>query len=115
MEEEPLFNRTKRVDETWKEQVSKEKGQSADTLSPSRLVFSNFMTSLGVQALVLMGEIKSPGAEKVEVDLNAAQETIDLLLVLKDKTKGNLSREEERLLNSLIADLQIKFVEHKMS
>ena len=115
MEEEQLFNTTKRIDESWKEQVSKEKGKVPEVHERSGFSFSTFITSLGIQAFVQMGEIKPPGSEKIEVDLDAARETIDLLLMLKEKTKGNLSQEEDRLLSSLIADLQLKFVEHKMS
>ena len=115
MEEEQLFNTTKHVDESWKEQVSKEKGEAPEVHERAELSFSTFITSLGIQAFVQMGEIKPPGSEKIEVDLDTARETIDLLLMLKKKTKGNLSQEEDRLLSSLIADLQLKFVEHKMS
>ena len=65
-----------------------------------------------MQALLLMGEIKAPGAEKIEVNLEAAQELIDLLVMLRGKTKGNLSQEEDKMLNTLIAEIQLKYVEH---
>jgi len=113
-EKEVHFNK-KRVDETWKEVVSKEKADVPEAAEQPLVSFSTFITSLGIQAFIRMGELKSPDGEKVEVDLAAAQETIDLLLMLKEKTKGNLASEEESLLSSLIADLQLKFVQHKMS
>ena len=106
----------KRVDETWKDTVSKEKRNVPKGAEESgTLSFSTFVTSLGIQAFIKMGELKPPDAEKIEIDLEAAQETIDLLLMLKEKTKGNLTPEEENLLSSLIADLQLKFVHHKMA
>ena len=119
MEGKPFFKTSKRVDESWKDQVLKEKGEvSAATEKgeePTQPSFSTFITSLGVQALIEMGAMKSPSPEQVTVNLDTARESIDLLLMLKDKTRGNLSQEENRLLNSLIADLQLKFVEQKMS
>ena len=106
----------KRVDETWKETISKEKGNPPEVIEGSGpLSFSAFVTSLGIQAFIKMGELQPPDAEKVEIDLGVAQETIDLLLLLKEKTKGNLTPDEEKLLSSLIADLQLKFVQHKMA
>ncbi|OGW84368.1 MAG: hypothetical protein A3C35_01680 [Omnitrophica bacterium RIFCSPHIGHO2_02_FULL_46_11] len=76
--------------------------------------FSAFITSIGIQALIHLGELKAPGSKEAQIDLNAVQETIDLLLMLKEKTKGNLTSDEETLLTSLIADLQFKFV-HRQS
>ena len=104
----------KRVDESWKEDVARLKGgKENEPVESIPLSFANFATSLGIQALIKMGELKSPGAEKIEVDLESARETIDLLLILKDKTRGNLTSEEKTLLSSLIADLQMKFIQHK--
>ncbi|MBI4395206.1 MAG: DUF1844 domain-containing protein [Candidatus Omnitrophica bacterium] len=114
MDEKKAHFTQKNVDESWKENVSKEKGEKG-TVKDARVSFSHLVTSLGIQALILIGELKAPGNEKVEVDLKGAQETIDLLVMLKEKTKGNLTSEEEKLLSSLIADLQFKFVQHKMS
>ncbi len=115
MDEKEVHFTKKRVDETWKETISKEKGNASEATAESGpLSFSTFVTSLGIQAFIKMGELRPPNAETVEIDLGAAQETIDLLLMLKEKTKGNLTPDEENLLSSLIADLQLKFVQHKM-
>ena len=105
----------KRVDESWKESASKDKDEAPRATERAGISFSHFISSLGIQALMNMGELNAAGNEKVQVDLAAAQETIDLLLMLKDKTKGNLTREEESLFGSLIAELQLKFVRHKVS
>ena len=115
--DEPKSQFTKKsVDESWKENVSKEKGASAsEPKEDSRISFSMFVTSLGIQSLIRMGEIEDPGSGKKEIDLNGAREPIDLLLMLKEKTKGNLASEEEKLLNALIPDLQFKFVQRKMA
>ena len=104
----------KRVDESWKDQVSREQGVPEETAAAtSNTSFSNFITSLGIQALIRLGELKTSESEELRIDLDQARETIDLLLMVKDKTKGNLSAEEENLLTSLIADLQMRFVQHR--
>ncbi len=115
MDEKKIHFTQKHVDESWKESISKEKGEERPGKDSSQVTFSNFVTSLGIQALVLMGELKAPGSEKAQIDLAGAQETIDLLVMLKEKSKSNLTTDEEKLLDSLIADLQFKFVQRKMS
>lgn len=101
----------KQVDESWKEAVAQEKTTSSDRETRPPMTFTAFLTSLGVQALIHLGDIQARGSEKTEVNLEAAQETIDLLLMLREKTKGNLTPEESELLNSLVADLQFKYVQ----
>ncbi len=73
--------------------------------------FAQFVVSLGSSALVHLGEIPDPGQGGVQKNLGLARHTIDLLAVLKEKTKGNLDDEEGRLLDALLFDLQKKYVE----
>ena len=114
-EKESRFTK-KRVDESWKENISKEKGEVVSKPDESLAVsFSAFVTSLGIQALIKIGELTMPGSEQTGIDLDGAQEMIDLLLMLKEKTKGNLTSEENTLLSSLIPDLQFKFAQRKMA
>ncbi|MBI4358048.1 MAG: DUF1844 domain-containing protein [Candidatus Omnitrophica bacterium] len=115
MEEKEVHYTKKRVDESWKESVSKDQGAAPEAKEKGRLSFSNFISSLGIQALMHMGELSTTSNEKVQVDLAAAQEMIDLLLMLKDKTQGNLTPEEASLFGSLIPELQLKFVQHKVA
>jgi hypothetical protein len=78
------------------------------------LDFSTLVLSLSQTALVHLGEASDPsepGAGE-HADLGLARQTIDLLGVLQEKTKGNLTGEEERLLDQLLYDLRMKFVEH---
>jgi len=56
-----------------------------------------------------LGEIPDPMTQQREVNTDAAKETIDLLAMLRDKTQGNLSDEEKKILETLLAQLQIKF------
>ena len=118
-EEKEIRFTKKHVDELWKENVSQSKGSREDKPADvPTLSFASFVTSLGIQALIKLGTLPSPGsekAEKTELDSEGAKETIDLLLILRDKTKRNLTSEEDTLLNSLIADLQMKFVQRRTS
>jgi hypothetical protein len=73
--------------------------------------FTTFMLSLGTSALMHLGE-PLPGAPGPgEVNLPLARQTIDLLLLVERKTRGNLTGEEERLLTHLLFDLRLRYVE----
>lgn len=75
-----------------------------------KIDFVTFCFSLGTQAMALLGETKIPGAE-VPLDLNAAKQTIDILEMLRDKTKGNLTENESKLVSNLLYDLHMKYVQ----
>ena len=60
-----------------------------------------------------LGKVKSTITGKIERNLDAAQGTIDLLDMLKVKTKGNLSIEEEKFLTELVRELKLNFVDEK--
>lgn len=75
--------------------------------------FLNYLTSLGFQAMIFLGEIPHPATNKPEKNLDQAKFIIDTLLMLRDKTKGNLTAQEENLLNASVYELQMKFVEIK--
>jgi hypothetical protein len=68
----------------------------------------SFFAEMGWQAL---GKISNPLTGKTEKNLEIAKQVIELLETLKEKTKGNLTDEENRFLNSTIADLQLNYVE----
>jgi hypothetical protein len=71
--------------------------------------FPSLLVGLATSALIHLGE--SPdGAEPGQVDLPAAKQAIDLLGILKTKTRGNLENEEEALLETLLYDLRLKYV-----
>ncbi len=73
--------------------------------------FGTFVLSLGSSALVHLGEIHHPETSEAKENLALARQTIDLLAMLEEKTKGNLSEHESRFLRDLLADLRLKFVE----
>ena len=73
--------------------------------------FSTFILSLSHSVLVHMGDAPDPTSGKPDANLPMARQTIDLLVLLEEKTKGNLSGEEERVLTQTLYDLRMRFVE----
>lgn len=73
--------------------------------------FATFVLSLNHSARVHLGDAPEPGGEKVAVSLPMARQTIDLLSLLQEKTKGNLTGTEERILEQALYDLRMRFVE----
>jgi hypothetical protein len=73
--------------------------------------FSTFVISLSTQALMHLGEIASPLSGKVETDIPVAKQMIDILGVLREKTRGNLNGGEDRLMEDILFDLRMKYVE----
>ncbi len=75
--------------------------------------FSALIFSFAAAALMYLGLEKNPQTGQFEKNLDVAQMNIDWLIILREKTKGNLSEEEANYLNAVITDLQIKFVQAK--
>jgi uncharacterized protein with GYD domain len=80
-----------------------------DTQTPASFSFCEFLVSLGSSAMVHLGEVPDPGTGAKATNLELARHTIELLTVLKAKTVGNLDEDETKLLDALLADLQLKF------
>lgn len=73
--------------------------------------FATFVLSLSHSALMHMGEAPNPETGTVEKTLPLARQTIDLIAMLEEKTRGNLSGDEERLIGQILFDLRMRFVE----
>ena len=102
----------KKIDENWKKQIEKEKDahqeKSEDYHEPS---FTILVSSLSMQAMISMGKLESPLTGKKDENLEQTRFLIDTLDVLKDKTKGNLSKEEEDFLEDSLFHLRMNYVE----
>ena len=70
-------------------------------------------TSLVTQAWMQLGKIKNPMTDKIETDINGASLTIDMIVMLKEKTKGNISDEEVKILDQSISELKMNYVMSK--
>ena len=73
-------------------------------------LFMGLCTSLVTQAWMQLGKIKNPMTDKIESDLNAASLTIDMLGMLKEKTKGNISDDETKILDQSINELRMNYI-----
>ena len=104
----------KKVDQDWKSQVEKEKQQAkeqqADYHEPN---FTIFLSSLSMQAMIALGRLENPITKTTDKNLEQARFLIDTLGIIKEKTKGNLSKEEENLLDDALYNLRILYVEEK--
>jgi hypothetical protein len=122
----------KRVDESWKEQAEREKhaagaaaasasqqpqtpGQAAaagregtEELPEAR--FDLFIQGLAMETLIAVGDVPHPATRKQTVNLPQAKYLIDLLGVLEEKTKGNLTVDEERLFKDLLYQLRMRYL-----
>lgn len=118
------------IQNRWGENVEKEGGLlgpdgqplAASSSSPSQesgsreegqgeLNFFNYIASLGFQTMIFLGEMPNPVTNQIEKNLKQAKFLIDTLIILREKTKGNLTKEEDDLLNGSIYELQLRYVE----
>lgn len=88
-----------------------QKANSEESHNSIEINFLNYITSLGYQALIFLGEIPHPMTNQKEENIGQAKFLIDTLVMIREKTKGNLDGKEENLLNASIYELQMKYVE----
>ena len=79
-----------------------------DHTQPS--AFQIFLSGLASSALLHLGEFPDPETNQPHTNLPMASQTIDILAMLRQKTKGNLTDEEDRLLERLLYDLRVRYV-----
>ncbi|MFT7622467.1 MAG: hypothetical protein ACI9WU_001640 [Myxococcota bacterium] len=79
-------------------------------MSAPQSEFSAFLLGLASNAMLHLGEMPHPESNACEVNLPLACHTIDLLTMLQEKTRGNLTTEEEQMLSRLLYDLRRKYV-----
>jgi len=79
--------------------------------APEQIDFSTFVFSLATGALINLGLAPDPATKKTEKNLPLAKQNIDLLGIMQEKTKGNLTTEENQLLESLLTETRMRFVE----
>ena len=116
----------KYVDESWKDAVAGEKEKKSEPLvggetsAPSQdeseaeygeLNFLNYLSSLVFQSMIFLGDMPNPMTQQPEKNLRQAKFLIDTLALLREKTKGNLTKQEEDLLNGSLYELQMRYVE----
>lgn len=108
------------IDDDWKKEAQNEKEnlakeqeekkeQKSKPMPPGD--FSALVSMLTTQALFAMGLLNIEGQDKREPDLNIAKYNIDMLEALQEKTKGNLSEQEEKVLENTISQSRAAFVQ----
>ena len=110
-----MEEKDKNIDESWKEAAEKEKlaaKQSGDSGIPEmpQPTFSFFITTLALQAAISLGQLENPATEKKEENLPQAKFIIDTLDMLKQKTNGNLTKEEETALENILYELKMNYI-----
>jgi hypothetical protein len=82
---------------------------------PPRIDFSSLVFLYVQTALVHLGELEEPGKETVAVNVDAARQMIDIIELLRDKTRGNLSSEEEQYVEKMLFDLRMLYIQKTKS
>lgn len=121
----------KRVDESWKEQAEREKHAAAGAAaSPERPApatgprpegrggpeelpearFDLFLSGLAMEALIALGDMAHPVTRKQAANLPHAKYLIDVLGVLEEKTKGNLTADEDKLFKDTLYQLRMRYL-----
>ena len=82
-----------------------------DAAEMGEISFGAFLMSLSTEALVHLGEMTDPSGGQAPRDVAMAQQLIDILGMLREKTRGNLDHDEQALLDAILFDLRMKYVE----
>ena len=120
-----MSDEKKHIDESWKEEARREKDRLAEeakdgsepegtAAARGRLPEASFdllVISLAIQARIALGEIANPVTRRQELNLEQAKHAIDLLGMLEQKTKGNLTEEEQTHLEGALYDLRMRYVQ----
>lgn len=108
-----MEDKEKNIDESWKEEAAKEKEKLKNTEDPIQQApdFKFFITTLAIQAAICLGIMNNPVTNQKEENLTQAKFIIDTLDMLKEKTNGNLDKEEAEVLENMLYDLRIQYME----
>ena len=111
-EEEQAASSTEETRETEAAETS-QTDESDEQPPMPKINFETFVVSLNASALLHLGAIEDPTTGKTDKNLPMAKQTIDILNLIEEKTAGNLSKDEENLLKSILYDLRIIYVKEK--
>ncbi|HNQ24753.1 MAG TPA: DUF1844 domain-containing protein [Phycisphaerae bacterium] len=119
--EEPLGFQ---IDDDWKSEAAREKKRLAEQEraaggpdrpdTPTRADFLDLLNAIALQAAIGLGGAKGPSGEYIPPNPALARHHIDLLTVLEEKTKGNLTPEEARTLEAVLYEFRMQFVQRTM-
>lgn len=101
----------KGIKEDNKKEEEGKKEEKQEQIPMPKMNFSTFIFSLNSSVLFHLGEIPDPATNEREKNLPIAKQTIDIIGMLKEKTKGNLINDEEMLIDHILYDLRMRYVE----
>lgn len=87
------------------------RGEAASISGHTPIAFNTFIIGLASTTLIHLGAAANPDTGRTERNLDLARESLELLSMLREKTRGNLTEEEEKLFATLLTDLRLRFVE----
>lgn len=93
------------------EDAGKEPSKTADRSDALKVDFSTFIFSLFSSALIQLGDMADPITGDMDPNLSSAKQTIDIIDIIREKTEGNLSEEESKLLENVSAELKWKYLD----
>ena len=100
-----------RADQAHAEHAQHAHAEHAHADAAAEITFGTFLVGLSTQALMQLGDIPDPQTGKPEQDLVGAQQLIDIIGMLEQKTRGNLDRDEAQLIEAVLYELRMKYVE----
>ena len=91
--------------------VLKESAESkARPAETAAIDFSSFIMSLATQTLMQLGEVKPPEGVKIPIDVESARQSIEVIAMLEEKTRGNLEPHEDKLVEEILHTLRLHFL-----
>ena len=106
------------IDSDWKSEAQQEKERLAEQEAASEQSpaageanFLSMVNLLAMQAVVALGGMQTPDGQRMQPDPQAARIYIDLLAILEQKTKGNLTDDESKILTQTLGELRMMFVQ----
>jgi Domain of unknown function (DUF1844) len=115
-EDKERLREESRHQETAREAYETESNKAADTAGPQaegplpEITLASFIMSLGTSVFFHLGDLPHPETGATEKNLPLAKQTIDLLGLLREKTRNNLTPEEENIFDHLLYDLRMRYV-----
>ncbi len=108
----------RKAEEAYEREAAKVEAAASKKAEPGefqlpKIDFSTFIFSLNSSAYVQLGLLEDPAIGAKSKNLTLAKQTIDLLIMLEEKTRGNLAKEEETMLKHILYDLRILYVKEK--
>jgi len=99
--------------ETEKEEAKETPSQESSEMPLPEITFPSLIFSLSSTALFHLGELPDPQTNEKKKDLPLAKHTIDTIAMLKEKTAGNLTGDEEKFIENVLTDLRLRYVKEK--